>query len=368
MLIQKRWFQEIKDGNTAIATSDSGYSNDILSFLWIQHFNLQTRDKKKGKYRLLLLDGYESHLSLEFITYCEQNKIVVLRLPPHSTHFLQPLDVVIFQQWKHWHSEVVDYSIRHGVGQFNKQSFFAYLEQIRKKTFTKKSIYSSFRRCGYIPFMPRVVLEEIQVNEEELQAQENPQRELPEKSINSDLNEVWSSPSTHIKLKQQASATLDLLRSSATPPDTPTRRQNRENVKKFTQHILTTDLLHDRLISYAWESYIAQKSQGSRNQRSREAVQKGGVVYACDVDREIANLGLNPQVFEQDEPEPIDRKVTRLIFFTIVGPQLVLRTKEQAKEYDKEATNRLRKFEARVKRRAGKAKENEDKPAVGSVI
>jgi hypothetical protein len=35
-------------------------------------------------------------------------KIFLLCLPPHSTHFLQSLNMVIFQQWKHWHAEAID--------------------------------------------------------------------------------------------------------------------------------------------------------------------------------------------------------------------------------------------------------------------
>ena len=57
-------------------------------------------------------------------------KIILLRLPPHSTHFLQPLDVVIFQQWKHWHAEAIDHAVRHGIGDFDCQTFLANIESI----------------------------------------------------------------------------------------------------------------------------------------------------------------------------------------------------------------------------------------------
>jgi hypothetical protein len=39
VIIQTRWFHDLKDGDIAIGVSDSGYSNDILSFQWLQHFN-----------------------------------------------------------------------------------------------------------------------------------------------------------------------------------------------------------------------------------------------------------------------------------------------------------------------------------------
>ena len=90
------------------------------------------------------MDGYESHLSFQFVRYCMLNKIIVLRLHSHSTHFLQPLDVVIFQQWKHWHAEAIDYTVRHGVGEFDRQTFLASIESIRDATFSVKNINQPF--------------------------------------------------------------------------------------------------------------------------------------------------------------------------------------------------------------------------------
>ena len=93
--------------------------------------------------------------------YCHLNKIIPLRLPPHSTHLLQPLDVVIFQQWKHWHAESIDHHIQHGVGVFNRHTFLSNLEEIRSLTLTFNNIQSVFHRCGYIFFYSYQVLQQI---------------------------------------------------------------------------------------------------------------------------------------------------------------------------------------------------------------
>ena len=45
--------------------------------------------------RLLIIDGHESHVNVEFLQYAENNNIIVLALPPHLTHHMQPLDVGI---------------------------------------------------------------------------------------------------------------------------------------------------------------------------------------------------------------------------------------------------------------------------------
>ena len=62
VVIQTRWFADIKDDDIAIGVSDSGYTNDILCFQWLQHWARLSRRPQTG-YRLLILDGYESHLS-----------------------------------------------------------------------------------------------------------------------------------------------------------------------------------------------------------------------------------------------------------------------------------------------------------------
>jgi hypothetical protein len=82
----------------------SGFTNDILVINWIEYFEEHTRPGTKtrkgvvhnGEWRMLILDRHGSHLIIEFMDYCWDNKIVPFLLPPYSTHLLQPCDVGIF--------------------------------------------------------------------------------------------------------------------------------------------------------------------------------------------------------------------------------------------------------------------------------
>jgi hypothetical protein len=60
------WLKEL-DKDTVIGTSPTGYSNDELSMAWIRHFETHTRKGTIGSKRLLLMDGYGSHCTQEFI-------------------------------------------------------------------------------------------------------------------------------------------------------------------------------------------------------------------------------------------------------------------------------------------------------------
>jgi hypothetical protein len=63
-----------------------------LSLAWL----LTLTDKARLSYRILIVDGHGSHLTEDFIDYCNTNKIHLMVFPPHSTHSLQPFDVVMF--------------------------------------------------------------------------------------------------------------------------------------------------------------------------------------------------------------------------------------------------------------------------------
>ena len=60
----------------------------------------------------------------------------------------------------------------------------------------------------------------------------------------------WESSQTHEATQLQAEVIQDMLCSSVTPPDTPTRCQNHENVATFKQNILVSNILQIQLINY----------------------------------------------------------------------------------------------------------------------
>jgi hypothetical protein len=53
-----------------------------------------------GKRRLLLLDGYGSHLTARFIAFCLDENIDLVYLLLHTSHLLQPLNVGVFSPLK----------------------------------------------------------------------------------------------------------------------------------------------------------------------------------------------------------------------------------------------------------------------------
>ena len=117
--------------NYLVTCSETGYSNTDIHNEWIRHFDKSTKAITKGAYRLLISDGFNTHFEFEFIQYCWDNVIIPFCLSFHSTHLLQPLDVVCFQPLKHYHAEAIDRVVRLGDCSFSRATFLASIHEIR---------------------------------------------------------------------------------------------------------------------------------------------------------------------------------------------------------------------------------------------
>src|SRR5258708_39623491 len=115
-----------------------------------------------------------------------------------------------------------------------------------------------------------------------------------------------------------------MVRSAVEPPYTPTRENNRTNVQKFIEPVLTQDIVHQQLTNYMWESRVAQIQQERRKKQPRSQIQKGGVVYTADVARDISCLHELIATWETNLNH--DQIVPLLRLRSQVLPQLILQT------------------------------------------
>jgi hypothetical protein len=109
--IRSTWVQHIEAGQHDMfaASSPSGWTNNEIGLAWLEQvFDWKTRLKAQGRWRLLIIDGHGSHLTQDFLAFCDENKILLFVFPPHSTHTLQPLDVVCFKPLSSSYSQAMD--------------------------------------------------------------------------------------------------------------------------------------------------------------------------------------------------------------------------------------------------------------------
>ena len=80
-----------------------GWMDSFHFMEWMNHF-INSIKEKEGvpsiERHLLILDGHNSHLSLEVLEKAKANGIDMISLPSHTSHELQPLDKACFKPFK----------------------------------------------------------------------------------------------------------------------------------------------------------------------------------------------------------------------------------------------------------------------------
>jgi hypothetical protein len=74
---------------------------------------------------------------------------------------MQPLDVVVFQPFKHWYGKAVNQAYRTGAFEIDKMEFLHLIPDVRKRTFKKAIIKAAFAETGLYPFNPEKVLNKL---------------------------------------------------------------------------------------------------------------------------------------------------------------------------------------------------------------
>jgi hypothetical protein len=134
-----------------------------MGFEWLKHFDQHTINRSVGTYRLLILDGHESHQSTEFREYCKEKKIIPLYLPPHSSHLLQPLDLACFGPLKQAYGREIERLIRRSVTHVTKTEFLPAFYTARQAAMPESNIRGGFRGAGIYLFNPENVISKLDV-------------------------------------------------------------------------------------------------------------------------------------------------------------------------------------------------------------
>jgi hypothetical protein len=94
----KRWYEGLTVSGMRVLLSETGYTNIELALIYLEHLN-QHLDSVRPK--VLLMDQHGSHMDDQFISKAHGYQIYPYAFLGHLTHILQPLDVGVFQAYKH---------------------------------------------------------------------------------------------------------------------------------------------------------------------------------------------------------------------------------------------------------------------------
>jgi len=114
---------------------------------------------------MLIVNEFDSHMTIPFLKLCKEAKIVLYKLSSHFTHLTQPLDVDVFQPFKHYHTEAIDKAVRLSDYNFGKLKFLAAFQSFRIKTFKTSTIKHAFKQTELVSYNPEIVLKKVRANQ-----------------------------------------------------------------------------------------------------------------------------------------------------------------------------------------------------------
>lgn len=137
--------------------------NDQLVLKWVKLFEKWSRNRRVRGWRLLILNGYTTHGTREVIEFYDAYNILIFYILPYTIYLCQPLDVRVFQQYKHWYGKAVSRAYTTGCTDHGKMEFLNTIHSVRLLTFKPTTIISGWKAVGIIPFNPMVVIEQYPV-------------------------------------------------------------------------------------------------------------------------------------------------------------------------------------------------------------
>ncbi|XP_031342963.1 tigger transposable element-derived protein 1-like [Photinus pyralis] len=143
-------------GSTIYMSVKSAYVTTDIFFLWLKDHFLP---RKPDGPVLLILDGHSSHCSsVETLEFAETHDIILLCLPSHTTHYLQPLDRAFFKALKTYYSNACNSYMKMNPGRkISRLIFGKLLSDAWVLAATANNAISGFRATGIVPFNPHAI-------------------------------------------------------------------------------------------------------------------------------------------------------------------------------------------------------------------
>lgn len=161
---RKRMKSELMEGapvGTIGRCSPSGYIDMDIFLDFLRHFVKSVKCSKESKV-LLILDGHTSHTkSIDAISFARDNGVILLSLPPHCSHKLQPLDLAFFKPLNVYYSSECSKWLRSHPGHVITDFQMSHLiTPAFAKAASIQTAVNGFRASGIWPYNPEVISEE----------------------------------------------------------------------------------------------------------------------------------------------------------------------------------------------------------------
>ncbi|KAJ5143093.1 uncharacterized protein N7515_001880 [Penicillium bovifimosum] len=214
--------------------------------------------------------SFRNHLTPEFDKIGQENDIVPIRMPPHASHLLQPLDVGCFAVLKRSYGGRVAEYTRLGIDSIEKNDFLQIFPEARNDAFKEPIVKSAFAATGLVPLDPDRVLSKLTMR---LQSPRLPDRPVSQGST-SGSNISTGVPRTAKQLAKRKARIDSGLSSAADKINSPTKADLQQ------YHNMAVKLVHDVvcLRDKLERSLDANRKQNKKKSLSnKQLVHKGSI-------------------------------------------------------------------------------------------
>lgn len=138
------------------AANLSGWSNEEKFLEYMNHFIKHVKPSKENPV-LVVFDNHESHISIPVIELAKSHGIVLLTIPPHTSHKLQPLDCTVFGPYKTYYNQAAnEWMLQNPSKPISLYQVSEIVGNAYPKAFTQQNITKGFSVTGIYPFNPDV--------------------------------------------------------------------------------------------------------------------------------------------------------------------------------------------------------------------
>lgn len=156
-----RMIDGLKEGalpNFSVGLSPSGWINSELFLRWFKMFAEGCTSEKPV---ILIMDSHASHFTPEVMEIAAQNEVIIVALPSHTSHILQPLDISVYRPLKvAWNAALKQFQEGNPFRRPGRFDFHSMFSPAFLKAFSRDTIISGFTKSGIFPLNRQAVQDE----------------------------------------------------------------------------------------------------------------------------------------------------------------------------------------------------------------
>lgn len=138
-------------GTLGLAATSAWMTGEL--FMQVLHHFINHSGSTVDNPTLLVMDNHRSHLAPDVLKLAKEHGIVLLTLPPHCTHKLQPLDVGVFGPFMTYYNQAIaNYHMMHPGHKVDIYNLAAFVGFAHQNSMTIKNIRNSFAKVGIVPY------------------------------------------------------------------------------------------------------------------------------------------------------------------------------------------------------------------------